>query len=148
MIRVFSYNASRCYFLDKRKLEDLVRDILRQIGIKKAALSVSFVTDRKIRKLNREYRKKDRATDVLSFAIQEGKEFPGSRWYLGDVVISVERARKQARLYGNTFKKEIYLYIIHGILHLVGYDDEKSEERARMREKEREILERIWGKSD
>ena len=141
MIRLSAVNVSRCYFLNKKKLRDTVKFVLNYVGISTANLSIVFVTDSEIKHLNYLYRKRNKPTDVLSFSMQEGRRLKGDSSILGDVVISVDRARKQARKFGSTFKREIFLYIIHGVLHLLGYDDEKPSSRRRMQRKEAEILE-------
>jgi probable rRNA maturation factor len=133
-------NISRCYFLNKKKLEGIVKFILSRAGVKDANLSIVFATDREIKRLNSRYLGRDRATDVISFSMREGKRLKKDNSTLGDIVISVDRAKKQAERFGSTFKKEIYLYIIHGILHLLGYTDERPPERKRMQRKEAEIL--------
>lgn len=156
MIYLSVSSISRCYFLNKRKLEKIVGFILKSVGVSQANLSIVFVTDRQIKRLNYLYRKKNRTTDVLAFSMREGKspflKTTGDRRLkkeasiLGDVAISVDRAKKQAKRFDSTFKKEIYLYIIHGILHLVGYGDEKPSAKRLMRRKEIEILNALWRK--
>ena len=78
-------------------------------------IDVSLVNDREIRKLNREFRKKDKPTDVLSFAYDQ-------KGILGDVVISRDTAKRNAKQFGLTYRKELKRLIIHGILHVLGYD--------------------------
>ena len=140
MIHLSVAGISRCYFLNKKKLNDIVIFILKSIGVYEANLSIIFTTDSKIKHLNYLYRKKNRPTDILAFSMQEGRRLKRDSSILGDIVISVDRAKKQAGAFDSTFEKETYLYIIHGILHLVGYDDERPLLRKRMRKKESEIL--------
>jgi probable rRNA maturation factor len=111
--------------------------------------SVAVVSDRLIRALNRRYLGRDRATDVLAFpqaprkpAGQAPRKPPGqgAGGLLGDVVVSAERAAAQAPRYGQTVERELELLVIHGVLHLLGYDDTTPRSRARMRRREREIL--------
>lgn len=111
----------------------------------KTEISLSLVNDARIHVLNREYRGIDRPTDVLSFALQEDDpEEPQIIDFqddlLGDIVISIERARSQAIEYGHTFEREFLYLAIHGTLHLLGYDHETEEEQANMRNKEEEVL--------
>ncbi len=148
MIRLSSSDISRCRFLNRRKLERVVKFTLNFMGIKEADISIAFMGDGRIRRLNHLYRGKDRATDVLAFPLGEGRRPKGGRPVSGDIAISVDRARKQAKRFGSTFKREIYLYIIHGLLHLGGYDDEKAHSERAMRRKETEILEGLWQKAD
>ena len=110
-----------------------------------AEVSVSFVTNEQIRQLNAEFRGKDMPTDVLSFPLGENgnydRNFETGALQLGDVVISVEKAVEQARLYGHTLQREIGFLTVHSILHLLGYDHESGGlEQVRMREKEESIL--------
>jgi probable rRNA maturation factor len=101
-----------------------------------AELSVVLVSDRMIRTLNRRWRGKDRATDVLSFSQLEG-DGRAPVDLLGDVVISVPTARRQARERGESLAREGERLLIHGLLHLLGYDHERSAaEAARMRRRE------------
>lgn len=107
-------------------------------------LSVLFCKDPEIHKLNLSYRGKDKPTDVLSFSAQEGAEMPGTENVLGDLVISVDTAKLQAKEYGVSFENEILRLLIHGILHLAGYDHENvsKAEAQRMRRLEQKIYER------
>lgn len=105
-------------------------------------LSVLFTDDSEIHQLNREYRGKNKPTDVLSFSQLEGAEEFGSSPLLGDLVISLETTKRQAKEYGTTFSEELARLLIHGALHLFGYDHENvpAREAQRMRRKERAIL--------
>lgn len=113
--------------------------ILESIGEPQAELSVELVGDGRMRRLNRLYRGKDRTTDVLAFAMREA--WSPCRRLLGDVVISVPTAMRQAKEAGRSLNEEIAALLVHGVLHLCGYDHEKSErEAARMRRRERAVL--------
>ncbi len=108
-----------------------------------AEVSIILVTDNYIRELNRKYRGVEEATDVLAFPMQEG-EFSGLHpQLLGDVVISVERAEEQAREFNHRLEEELSLLTIHGILHLLGYDDSTVRDRKRMKDKEKAILKEV-----
>jgi probable rRNA maturation factor len=105
-------------------------------------LSVAIVGDRSIRRLNREYLGRDKPTNVISFAMQEG-EFPGMNpGLLGDVVISADTCAREAEEGGVSFVARLAFLLLHGILHLTGYDHERSgeAEARRMEEKERELF--------
>jgi rRNA maturation RNase YbeY len=105
-----------------------------------AELSVVLVDDRRMRRLNREYRGRDRPTDVLSFAQQEGPA-GAPAGLLGDVVISVPATRRQARERGVRLADEGDRLLVHGLLHLLGYDHEGSvAEARRMQRRERALL--------
>ncbi len=113
-----------------------------------AEVSVSFVSNDEIRKLNKIYRGKDAVTDVLSFPLGENgvydENIDTGALMLGDVVISLDTAVKQAKMYGHSLEREIGFLTVHSMLHLLGYDHEKNslEERI-MREKEEQILDDI-----
>lgn len=91
-----------------------------------ASIGVCLVGDRTMRRLNREWRGKDRTTDVLSFPAGETALPEGGR-HLGDVVISVDRARSQARERGHPLSRELRVLLAHGYLHLLGYDHERDD---------------------
>ncbi len=110
-----------------------------------AEISVRFVDDEIIHELNREYRHVDRSTDVLSFPLGENGVYDINRdtgaKVLGDIVISMQHAVKQAELYGHSLQREIAFLTVHSMLHLLGYDHEaEGLERVRMREKEEAVL--------
>jgi probable rRNA maturation factor len=106
-------------------------------------LSVLFTDDAGIRDLNRTYRATDEATDVLSFAQGEGEAFArpeGSLPHIGDVIISIETARRQAEQFQVPLQDEVEHLLVHGILHLIGYDHEADAEAQVMRAREEAIL--------
>ena len=104
-------------------------EVLRLLHHEDVELSLALVGNPEIRKLNAKYRTKDYATDVLSFPAED--HLPGPIRLLGDVVISVDKARVQARERGWTIKEELTTLVIHGIVHLLGYDHERSARDAR-----------------
>lgn len=119
------------------------RRLLAALRFADAELSVALVSDRRMRVLNRDWRGKDRPTDVLAFAQREG---PGGApaGLLGDVVISVDTARRQAAERGHSIGREVDRLLVHGLLHLLGYDHERSAPEARrMQRKERALLGRL-----
>jgi probable rRNA maturation factor len=101
---------------------------------------VLLVGDTRIRDLNRQYRDIDSPTDVLAFAMGEGTFADLHPELLGDVVVSVERAEEQAQRAGHSLDEELRLLAIHGTLHLLGYEDESTSGRARMRRRGRAYL--------
>ena len=118
--------------------------ILRLLRLKNCKVYFQFVTGREMKLLNRKFKGRNRATDVLAFSQVEGHYFPEiGRKTLGDIVISVDAARRQAPLYGSSFKKELILYMIHGTLHLLGYDDEKPSKAKVMKAKENKLMREI-----
>jgi len=110
-----------------------------------AEVSVSFVDNEQIHKLNKEYRDIDKPTDVLSFPLGENGKYDKNpdtdAFMLGDIVISVEKAIEQAEEYGHTLQREIGYLTVHSMLHLMGYDHvDGGVEAVRMREKEENVL--------
>jgi probable rRNA maturation factor len=119
-----------------RRLRGRAAAFLAAVGRADAEISVLLVGDRRIRALNRAWRGKDRATDVLSFPLSDP---PGIGPLLGDVVISVETASRRARGEGRPVAKELERYLAHGLLHLLGFDHEQPEDARRMARKEAEL---------
>ena len=104
-------------------------------------ISVSIVDNEEIRQINKQFRNIDRATDVLSF--EEGEEAEvneNDEIILGDIIISLERAREQAEEYGHSLKREVAFLTAHSMLHLLGYDHMEPEEEAEMFRRQKEIL--------
>jgi probable rRNA maturation factor len=129
--------------IDRRTLARKARAALEALGLGGSELSVSLVRDGEIRELNRRYRGHDRATDVLAFALREG-EFGAVGGALGDVVISLDTARRQALEHRGRLTDEVDRLLVHGILHLAGYDHEVSAREARrMQRKERDVRARL-----
>jgi probable rRNA maturation factor len=111
-------------------LKKIAASILKALEQNRAELSVALVGDREIRPLNAKYRKKNKTTDVLSFPA--GPELPAQAGLLGDVIISVEQAKRQARDCKISLEIEMVTLLIHGILHLLGYDHERSQRQAKI----------------
>ncbi|KPB05300.1 rRNA maturation factor [Bacillus sp. CHD6a] len=112
-----------------------------------AELSVTFVNNDRIQEINREYRDKDRPTDVISFAMEEMGEGEIEIHYdedaprmLGDIIISIPKAEEQAEEYGHSVKRELGFLALHGLLHLLGYDHENEADEKVMFDKQKEIL--------
>mgnify|MGYP000952882554 FL=1 len=137
-----------------KELEDLIAKVINAALLAEnvsgdVEVSIVLVDDEYIQNLNKNYRSIDAPTDVLSFAMRESVDESDISFeceeeeLLGDVVISLERARSQAEEYGHSIEREIGFLVTHGILHLLGYDHETESERAVMRNKEEKILESI-----
>lgn len=109
-------------------------------GYKEAQVSILFCEDAYIRRLNKEYREVDTPTDVLAFSMYEGRFPKVHPEILGDVVISLETASRQAKRFRHSLDEEIVLLVVHGILHLLGYDHLKKKNKELMRKKEKKIL--------
>lgn len=130
-------------------LEDLVRRVAGEAldaeGLGAAVVEITFTGDAAIRALNRRHRGRDAVTDVLSFPLWTAEELrrwrrgealagapPGQPLVLGDVVVNVREARRAAERYGHSFERELGFLVVHGILHLAGYDHATPEEEAAM----------------
>ncbi|MFQ5849029.1 MAG: rRNA maturation RNase YbeY [Candidatus Binatia bacterium] len=112
-----------------QRVKEKATRILKLLNQNRAELSLALVGNREIRQLNKRFRKKNEPTDVLSFPL--GGSLPTRKRLLGDVVISVERAERQARESRKNLEAEIDTLLIHGILHLLGYDHGRSAKEAR-----------------
>ena len=117
----------------------LAERMLEHLGLPDAELSVLLCSDAVIHELNRDFRKKDRPTDVLAFAMQEGEGGGLHPDLLGDVVISLETARRQAKSGARAIVEEVTILLAHGLLHLLGYDHQDDAEEARMNLKVEEL---------
>lgn len=113
---------------------------MKRLGLQGSELSISLVGDAAIRRLNRTWRGKDRATDVLSFPLGEMPPAMPGLTQLGDVVISLDTARRRARKNGRAVSREVNLYLAHGLLHLLGYDHHTRSQAARMARLEQTLL--------
>lgn len=130
-------NLQKRYIVRTASLLGFVRGLKQRLRLERREFNVCFVDDNAIRQLNLAYRGKNKCTDVLSFAWNEAGEAPtrrphhigeheGFENFLGDIVISVETARRSAEIEGHTTLNEIRWLILHGLLHLLGFDHEKD----------------------
>ena len=112
------------------------------MGYPEAELSILILDNAGIQQINRDYLQRDKATNVISFAMQEGEGAGLNPLVLGDVVISAERAAEDALDAGIAFEHELWFLLLHGVLHLLGYDHERGSdvEAERMEAREREIF--------
>lgn len=120
----------------------MAEKILSDLGLPDSEIAVTIVGDRSIRRLNRDYLGRDKSTNVISFPMQEGEGAGVNPGLLGDVVVSADTAAREAGEAEIPFISRLCFLLLHGILHLTGYDHERSgeEEAARMEEKEREVF--------
>jgi len=158
MIQVTIENQNKKRAVDLLKIERLAKKVLRTEGKKNAVLTIVFLSNQKIRALNRAYLGKDRATDVLAFPNKNKQQKNVSRAFpedlvlmkqkrriraekiFGDIAISSDKAFSNAKVFKTSFEKEINLYVIHGVLHLLGYCDKSEKKRVLMRKKENEFM--------
>jgi probable rRNA maturation factor len=124
-------------------LRSRARCILRSLGHARSELSVALVDDEQIAQLNRDWRGRSQPTDVLSFSLIEGEQSSYRGKMLGDVVIGIETAARQARQRHRGLDQELSRLLIHGVLHLLGHDHEKDDEARIMRASERRLVSSI-----
>ncbi len=133
------------------KLKDTVVEAIEKVGelygLDNAEVSVTLTDNEHIHEINREYRKVDRPTDVISFALNEGDEpeIEGGAPVnvLGDLIISMEKVVEQAAEYGHSNRREIAFLTVHGMLHLLGYDHIEEADRVEMRKEEDFVMEKL-----
>jgi probable rRNA maturation factor len=130
-------NEVRNSGVDARALKSALRKLLASVDQDDAAISLTLVDDTAIRELNREHRGRDKATDVLSFPL-DPEPFAHEK-LLGDIVISIDTARRQAADYDAPLQRELERLVIHGLLHVLGHDHMEADERARMETEERRL---------
>ncbi len=118
----------------------IICQVLQSEGFFSYDLTLVLADSRMLRRLNRRFREVDRSTDVIAFALMEGPPSPVPNRQLGDVYISIPRARRQARQYRVTPQEEVARLIIHGVLHLLGYDHIRPAQAHRMRRREERYL--------
>ncbi|MBW3540749.1 MAG: rRNA maturation RNase YbeY [Planctomycetes bacterium] len=133
------HNGQTAYDIDPSALERIAQRTLEAECIASAEISVAVVDDAAIHELNRRWLDHDEPTDVLSFLLDERVD-DGGRRIEGEVVLSAETAHRRAPEFGWDHGDELALYLVHGLLHLAGYDDLEPEARLEMRHREREIL--------
>ena len=131
----------------KSWVNQAVKEVLVFEGISNAVeLSLLITDDTTVHELNHTYRGIDATTDVLAFAFQEDTEFPSitdGMKHLGEVIISYPQLAKQAKDFGHSPKDEIGILVVHGVLHLLGYDHESPQDEEKMRARESEVLARL-----
>lgn len=125
-------------------MKKVINKAAQLYGLDTAEVSVTLTNNDHIREINRNYRNKDAATDVISFALNEGEEpeiIDGPEInMLGDIIISIERAMEQAEEYGHSLERELAFLTVHGMMHLLGYDHIEEEDRIEMRKEEEYVL--------
>lgn len=139
---------------ENKEYEETIKKVLEQcfkeekLENSKLYITITLTNSENIRKINKEYRNIDKATDVLSFPMYEKEELEekiAKQHYehedvLGDIVISIEKVEEQAKEYGHSFERELSYMIVHGFYHLMGYDHIEEEDKKKMRPKEEKIL--------
>ncbi len=147
-MKVWIRNLQKPTPLDLKKFRKIAKTILTDLALPDAEVSISFVDDLQIQELNRRYRGRDKPTNVLAFSMRDGEFVSLHPQLLGDVVISVDTARRQSNRFGLNEMETIILLMIHGILHLLGYEHEGTKKGAReMTLKQKELLQKALQKN-
>ena len=142
---------------ENKKYDEIIEKVIKKcfeienIENSKLYISITLTNPENIQKINQQYRKIDKETDVLSFPIFEKEELAKkieNKEYenediLGDIVISIQRVEEQSKEYGHSFEREFSYMLVHGFYHLMGEDHMKEEEKKHMREKEEKVLESL-----
>lgn len=139
MISVSVASPQELVPLDYPRLKECARTVLAGEGVSEAKVTLAFVDDMTIAGLNKRFLDHDGPTDVITFTYSK----PKSKKLEGEVVIGVEVAQREAAERGHDVNTELCLYVIHGGLHLCGYDDESARDAADMRRKERDYLRKL-----
>lgn len=129
-------NLQQAVEIDENMVYRLISFVLREEDIEEAEISIAFVDEEEIKKLNEEYRKIPEPTDVLAFLYEV------TPYIVGEIIVAPEYVERQARQYGVAFMKELTMLLIHGMLHLLGYEHEKSSREADLMWRRQEELER------
>lgn len=139
MIKVSIATPQELVEIDRGLMRSIVRKVLEGEEESDAEISLAFVDNATIHRLNLRYLQHDEPTDVLSFPLSE----PSAKKLVGELVLGAEVARDQATERGHALHAELALYVIHGLLHLCGYDDREPQDAATMRERERHYLKQL-----
>lgn len=138
---VFIHNRQRLVRLNRRRIESTIRRLLAEEGCQRD-VSLVFLDNTTIRKVNRRFLGRNRVTDVISFPLAD-IDTPGDN-LLGEVFISAESARQEARRRRRPIGDELLLYCVHGVLHLLGYDDSTPTRAGLMRRREEQLVPGSW----
>jgi probable rRNA maturation factor len=134
-------NLQEVHPVDAKQLKAAVRKVLAEAGFERGEISIAVVDDQRMHELNRQYLQHDYPTDVLSFVLEEDDDS-----LEGEIIVSADYASREAARFGWETKDELLLYVIHGSLHLVGYDDQTPEAKREMRQAEQRFL-ALFGKT-
>ena len=129
------------YKVDLETLKKVIDIALKEEKVKNAYFNIIFVDNNEIHKINKEYRNIDKETDVISFALEDDNTYPDMGFrMLGDIYISVDRIKSQAKDYGHSELRETCFLAVHGLLHLLGYDHTKSLEDEKIMFEKQDII--------
>jgi len=140
---IFVANAHPSLEVDNDRLRSVASMVLRKENRCRGGVNIILATDADLRKMNHQYLGRDVPTDVMAFPMCGDEHLRAGDTITGEIYVSLDRAREQAREYSVTFVQEVERLVIHGLLHLCGYDHEKGEEAGRMRAREDHFLETV-----
>jgi probable rRNA maturation factor len=133
-------DSQRSLKTDKRRIKKIIEDLLTSLNLQDKSLSILFVNNNTIKKLNKNYFDKDRPTNVISFSYRDDS----SCEIIGDIAISLERAKEEAEGINCHFYERVFALLIHGLLHVLGFDHKSGEKEARkMRYREKKLLDYV-----
>jgi len=143
-MEVLIKNQQKIAKIHWRRIREIIKNIIQYLKVdENTEISILFTDDKFIKSLNKKYRGINKSTDVLTFNLEEGDlKFPevDKNKLLGDIVVSVETAQRQANNLNHNLENELMILLIHGLLHLIGYDHEEDRDNKIMQVKENEIL--------
>lgn len=129
------------YDNDYSYLNEVISLVAKHENVENALAEISLVSEEEIQRINREYRDKDQVTDVISFAFEDNQDFKTDNFrFLGEIYICIPRMKEQAVLYEHGEKRELAFLVVHGLLHLLGYDHQTKEDEEKMFSLQEEIL--------
>jgi probable rRNA maturation factor len=134
-------NNTNQKLIEEKELKKLIKYAVKEEKLKNVIFSITLVDNNMIKELNNQYRNIDKPTDVISFALEDNDDYinPDCR-LLGDIYISIEKALEQADNYGHSYLRELSFLMIHGFLHLLGYDHQNTDDEIKMFKRQEEIL--------
>ncbi|MFB6182121.1 MAG: rRNA maturation RNase YbeY [Candidatus Magasanikbacteria bacterium] len=136
------YTETKNTIFTKEEIREFIDKIMQELE-QEGLVSVHRIKDEQMKKLNSEYRDKDETTDVLSFAMNEGLEVKQKQKDLGDIFISIPQIKKQAQQRDINEKEELKRMLVHGVLHLLGYDHKEEEEAKKMFSQQEELIKKL-----
>lgn len=141
MNKVEIFNNYKEKIVEEETVKNLISFAIKFMNLEKLEFNIIFVDNDYIHGLNRDYRHIDRPTDVITFALEDGEKVDtGEYRMLGDIYISIDKAKEQAEEYGHSFLRELSFLAVHGFLHLLGYDHMNEEDEKVMFGLQEEIL--------
>lgn len=135
------FNETKEKITDLKTIKKLMEFALKKENVDRAEFNIIIIDNERIREINKNYRNIDRETDVISFALEDSKDFVYNDFrLLGDIYISLDKVKEQSELYNHSFLRELAFLSVHGLLHLLGYDHMEKEDEKVMFGKQEEIL--------